>query len=130
MTGLMHTIEALLGLQPMNEYDVTSPVLSSFFTDVPDTTPYTLQPPQVSLTERNPPNAVDVNLSLDMHFDRPDENDPALLNRVLWDYALATGNLPRSARWAWTPPPPQKWYDPDDGTGGDEEDLDDEDADD
>ncbi len=103
MTGLMHTIEILLGLRPMNEYDATSPVLSTFFNDTYDLTPYSLQQPNVSLTDRNPPNAVDANVSLQMRFDRPDENDPALLARVLWDYALAAGNLPRSSRGAWSP---------------------------
>jgi DNA-binding beta-propeller fold protein YncE len=103
MTGLLHTIEALLDLKPMNEYDATSPVMSTFFSDTPDLTPYSMQQPQVSLAERNPPNAVDASVSLQMRFDRPDENDPALLARVLWDYALAAGNLPQSSRLAWLP---------------------------
>jgi YVTN family beta-propeller protein len=96
MTGLLHTIEMLLGLKPMNEYDATSPVMSTFFSDTYDLAAYSMQQPQVSLAERNPPNAVDANVSLQMRFERPDENEPGLLAGVLWDYALAAGNLPRS----------------------------------
>jgi hypothetical protein len=130
MTGLLRTIELLLGLKPMNEYDASATVMASIFTSAPNLAPFESRPNEVSLTERNPPRAIDSAISMRMRFDVPDENDPALLNRVLWDYAFASGDLPRSARFAWTPPPPQKWYDPDDGTGGDEEDIDDEDADD
>jgi DNA-binding beta-propeller fold protein YncE len=129
LTGLLRTIEVLLGLNPMNEYDASATVMP-IFTSTPNLAPFTSLPNEVSLTDRNPPHAIDAGLSLRMRFDVPDENDPALLNRVLWDYAFAAGDLPRSARFAWTPPPPQKWYDPDDGTGGDEEDIDDEDSDD
>jgi DNA-binding beta-propeller fold protein YncE len=130
MTGLLRTIELLLGLKPMNEYDASATVMSSIFTSTPNLAPFESRPNEVSLTERNPPHAIDASISMRMHFDVPDENDPALLNRVLWDYAFAAGDLPRSARWAWTPEPSQKWYDPDDGTSGDEEDVDDADADD
>ena len=101
---------------------------TSIFASTPNLTPFQSLPNEVSLTERNPPQAVDAEISMKMRFDEPDENDPNLLNRVLWDYAFAAGDLPRSDRFAWTPPPPQKWYDPDDGTAGDEEDLGDDDA--
>jgi hypothetical protein len=130
MTGLLRTIELLLGLKPMNEYDASATVMAPIFSSQANLAPYESRPNEVSLTERNPPHAIDASISMRMRFDVPDENDPALLNRVLWDYAFGAGDLPRSARFAWTPPPPQKWYDPDDGTSGDEEDLDDEDSDD
>jgi YVTN family beta-propeller protein len=129
MSGLLRTMELLLGLPPMTEYDASGRVMASIFASRPNLVAYESRPNEVSLTERNPPHAIDAALSETMRFDVPDENDPNLLNRVLWDYALANGNLPRSARWAWNPPPSQKWFDPDDGTGGDEEDPDDEDAD-
>jgi hypothetical protein len=117
MTGLLRTIELLLGLKPMNEYDASATVMASIFRSTPNLTPFDSRPNEVSLTERNPPHAIDAAMSMQMRFDVPDENDPALLNRVLWDYAFASGDLPRSARWAWTPPPQKKnkWYDPDDG---------------
>jgi DNA-binding beta-propeller fold protein YncE len=129
MSGLLRTMELLLGLKPMTEYDASGKVMASIFTSTPDLVAYDSRPNEVSLTERNPPQAIDATLSESMRFDVPDENDPNLLNRVLWDYALAAGDLPRSSRWAWNPPPSQKWFDADDGTSGDEDDPGDEDAD-
>ncbi len=130
MTGMIRTMELLLGLKPMTEYDATATVMSSIFAPKPDLTPYQVHQPEVSLTDRNPPIGIEASVSAHLRFDRPDENDPALLNRVLWEYALASGDLPRSSRWAWTPPPSRGWSDPDDGTTGDEDDPDDQDADD
>jgi DNA-binding beta-propeller fold protein YncE len=126
-TGLLRTIEVLLGMKPMTEWDATATVMSGLFSTTPNMTPYSVINPHVSITETNPPHAVDATISAGMRFDRPDQNDPALLNRVLWDYALAAGNLPRSSRWAWTPPA-SKWVHADDGTSGDGEDSADEDA--
>lgn len=108
MTGLLRTIEMLLGMKPMTEYDATGAIMASIFSSTPNLTPYNSLPNEVSLTARNPPQAVDAEISMKMRFDEPDENDPNLLNRVLWDYAFASGDLPQSARFAWTPPPPGK----------------------
>jgi YVTN family beta-propeller protein len=113
MSGLLRTMELLLGLQPMTEYDASGTVLASIFGSTPNPAPYTSRPNEVSLTERNPPHAIDAAISAKMRFDQPDENDPNALNRVLWDYAFAAGDLPRSARSAWIPPP-QKRSDPHD----------------
>jgi DNA-binding beta-propeller fold protein YncE len=98
LTGLLRTIEVALGLKPMTEVDATATVMSSFFSNVPDNHPYRVLPPQVSLTETNPPHAIDAKLSKTLRFDRPDENNAAVFNKILWDYAVSVGDLPRGVR--------------------------------
>src|ERR1700722_1569379 len=40
-TSALHTMERILGLQPMNQFDAASPTMDACFTSKADTTPYT-----------------------------------------------------------------------------------------
>jgi YVTN family beta-propeller protein len=50
-TSVLHTMERILGLPPMNQMDAMSPLMTECFTDRPDPTPYTCQPNRVPLDE-------------------------------------------------------------------------------
>ena len=47
--GVLHTMEQILGLPPMNQQDALGPLMSDCFTDKPDFTPYTALTNQVNL---------------------------------------------------------------------------------
>lgn len=90
-TSVLHTMERILGLPPMNQLDALAPVMDACFTDRPDLTPYTARPATVPLDELNrkvkdlPPKERELALlSLKQDFRRVDRADEDALNRILW----------------------------------------------
>jgi hypothetical protein len=90
-TGMVKTIELMLGLPPMTQLDLTATPMRACFTDKPDLTPYTLVKNKVALDEMNKPvekldgKAKEFALkSLELDFDKEDQADEDALNRILW----------------------------------------------
>src|SRR5438094_2021654 len=54
-TGMVKTIELILGLPPMHQLDLSATPMRNCFQSQPDLTPYTCLPNRVALTEMNPP---------------------------------------------------------------------------
>ncbi|MGL4465393.1 MAG: bifunctional YncE family protein/alkaline phosphatase family protein, partial [Planctomycetia bacterium] len=52
-TGMVRTIERILGLPPMNQYDAAATIMSDCFTDTPDFTPYDAVPNLIPLDRMN-----------------------------------------------------------------------------
>jgi len=83
-TSLLRTMELMLGLKPMTQFDAASRVLTASFQQTPDTTPYTLEKARLPLDEKNPPNAPGAGESAKMDFAEADDVDEDLLNDILW----------------------------------------------
>lgn len=90
-TSVLHTMEQILGLAPMNQMDGMAPLMTACFKDRPDFGPYVAVPNRVPLDEMNPPLTKTAGLqrqlaekSLRLPFDRPDEADEDELNRIVW----------------------------------------------
>jgi len=90
-TGVLHTIELILGIPPMNQMDAMGPVMSACFTNAPDLSPYTALPNLIPLDETRKPVAQLRGKELywakklaAMRFDQPDLNNDDLLNRIIW----------------------------------------------
>jgi hypothetical protein len=81
-TSMLRTIEMILGLRPMTQFDASAPPMTAAFQSTPDLTPYTAVQPRTPLDARNPPGAPGV--ADNMKFDREDENDDDELNDLLW----------------------------------------------
>jgi YVTN family beta-propeller protein len=82
-TSMLRTIEMILGLRPMTQFDASAPPMTAAFQAVPELTPYTLEKPRTPLDRHNPPRAAG-GLADNMKFDREDENDDDELNDLLW----------------------------------------------
>src|SRR5437879_9905201 len=54
-TGMVKTIELILGLPPMNQLDLSANAMRNCFQDVPDLTPYRCIDNKIALNEMNPP---------------------------------------------------------------------------
>lgn len=52
-SGLLRTIELILGLPPMSQYDAAAMPFFRSFTTTPDLTPYTAKPANININERN-----------------------------------------------------------------------------
>ncbi|HEY0246318.1 MAG TPA: hypothetical protein VGC01_12190, partial [Mucilaginibacter sp.] len=85
-SGVLRTMELILGLPPMSQYDAAALPLYNCFTNKPDFTPYILKQPQVDLHQRNV--AVNESSKRSSLFNLADEDKvPDLqLNEVIWKY--------------------------------------------
>jgi len=97
-SGVLRTIELILGLPPMSQYDAAATSLYNAFTGTPNATAFRHVDPTVSLTEHNLPTSYGAVQSLAMDFSTEDRAPEALLNEILW----------RSIRGANTPMPPPR----------------------
>jgi len=84
MASMHRTMELILGLPPMSQFDQLAIPMRELFTDTPDNTPYTSLPVSFPsmLTRPNPGAA----LSAQQDWSRPDRVPDEVLNKLLWDY--------------------------------------------
>jgi hypothetical protein len=89
--GVLHTIERILGLPPMNQQDAMAPLMFDCFTDAPDFTAYTALPNTIPLDEGVIAAASPSRKQRywakqleKMDFSRPDQIDDDLFNRYIW----------------------------------------------
>ena len=83
-TSMLRTMEFLLGLHPMTQFDAAARPMASVFQSAPDLSPYTAEKPRIPLDQRNPAGAPGAQASARMNFDQADEIDDDELNGVLW----------------------------------------------
>jgi YVTN family beta-propeller protein len=83
-SSMVRTIELLLGLPPMTQYDAAAmPMYASFATSA-DLTPYKLIAPQVDVNAKNSPRAPGAKVSMSMDFSDYDRTPMFELNEVIW----------------------------------------------
>jgi YVTN family beta-propeller protein len=91
-TSILRTIEQILGLPPMNQFDATAVPMFDCFTSSPDFRPFESVPNLVPLDEMNPdPNKISDSLlrrhalrSAKLNFQKVDACPEDTLNRILW----------------------------------------------
>ena len=89
--NFFRTIEQILGLPPLNQYDVAAQPMFDVFTARPDLTPYQALPNTIPLDEMNPALAGLTGLqrqlaqfSMTIDTSEPDSAPADLLNRAIW----------------------------------------------
>jgi DNA-binding beta-propeller fold protein YncE len=85
--NMMHTMETLLGLPPMNQNDAYAPVMAPLFSGPGDQPPFTADWSNRDnglIYQTNPLKGQGAAESAKMNFSRPDAINSALLNLVLW----------------------------------------------
>jgi YVTN family beta-propeller protein len=82
--SMLRTIELILGLPPMSQYDAAATPMAAAFSAKPDLTPYTARPPRVPLDEKNDAVAFGAEASAAMNFDEPDRTPELELNEIVW----------------------------------------------
>ncbi|CAN5488470.1 hypothetical protein BH11ARM2_BH11ARM2_08150 [soil metagenome] len=83
--SMLRTMETILGLPPMTEYDAKATPMHNVFLATPDLTPYTLEPPRVDVEERNPKGTLLARRSSKLDFSEVDRADFGELNHILWE---------------------------------------------
>jgi DNA-binding beta-propeller fold protein YncE len=105
-TSIIRTIEQILGLPPMNQFDASATPMSDCFKETPDFTPFKALPANVPLDQMNTPvqlikdallkkNAMK---SATLNFREVDKAPEDVLNRILW-HAMK-GNAAPYPEWA------------------------------
>lgn len=97
-SGMLRTMELILGLEPMSQYDAAATPMYNAFQPTPDTTPYKALPARVRTDERNVSTAWGAEASMRMNLREADLAPELELNEIIW----------RSVRGAHSPMPPPR----------------------
>jgi hypothetical protein len=87
--GVLHTMEQILGLQPMNQQDAMSPLMSDCFCKTPDFAPYVALTNEIDLVSGGRTRLSAKALRYfkkvrRMDFTKPDRIDEDVFNRYIW----------------------------------------------
>jgi len=83
-SGVLRTIELILGLPPMSQYDAAATPLFNAFQGTPNLAPYRRVTPAVPLDEKNVASAFGALASRTMNFDDADLTPEEPLNEIIW----------------------------------------------
>ncbi|MFN9712976.1 MAG: alkaline phosphatase family protein [Planctomycetota bacterium] len=91
-TSMLRTMEQILGLPPMNQFDASATPMFDCFQDTPDVTPFESVPVSIPLDQMNPDSVairdpllrLHAEWSDEMNFREIDRAPEDKLNRVLW----------------------------------------------
>jgi YVTN family beta-propeller protein len=83
-SGVLRTMELILGLPPMSQYDAAATPMFAAFATMPDPSPYTARPARVDIHEANREDAPGAQASLLMNLEKPDLAPELELNEILW----------------------------------------------
>ena len=83
-SAMLRTIELILGLPPMSQYDASATPMYNAFGPTPVLTPFEKKPARVSITELNKPGAPGQVASEAMNFEEADMTPEIELNQILW----------------------------------------------
>jgi len=95
--SVIHTMEALLGLPPMNLFDAHAPLMTEMFAAPGAQPPYQLDDKNLRnglIYRVNEKHASGAKQSSQMNFSHPDATDARKLNAVLWRNAKGDAPLP------------------------------------
>jgi DNA-binding beta-propeller fold protein YncE len=82
--SVLRTMELIVGLRPMTQFDAAARPMFESFSKTPDTSPFNAITPKVSLTEKNPGKGAEATASAHMNFREADMVDDDELTAVLW----------------------------------------------
>jgi hypothetical protein len=91
--AMLRTMELILGLRPLSQYDAYAMPMWRAFTNKPDTTPYQALSEQVPPTDLNATTAYGAQSSATMDFSQEDRIPMDELNQILW-HAIKGANTP------------------------------------
>ena len=91
-TDVLATVEEILGLDKLSQFDYYGRPLRDIFSNAADLTPYVALKSEQPLNEMNRPGNPSAGASLKIDLDRVDAADEDSFNRILW--TLLKGNQP------------------------------------
>jgi hypothetical protein len=98
-SGMLRSMELILGLPPMSTYDAAATPMFNAFQATPDLSVYRRITPNVALDDRNPSTALGAQASRAMDWSDADLTPEEPLNEILW-HAIKGPDVPM--------PPPRR----------------------
>ena len=92
-SSMIRSIELLLGLPPMSQYDAAATPLYAAFGDTPDLTPYVATAPLVDVMAKNHATAWGASASAKMDFEDEDRAPMGKLNEILWKSVMGPDSV-------------------------------------
>jgi len=83
-SGMLRTIELILGLPPMSQYDAAATPMYNSFQNEPVMTAYAKRDARISFEERNTADSWGAAASLAMNLEEADMAPEGPLNEILW----------------------------------------------
>lgn len=83
-TSMLRTMELILGLKPMSQFDAAARPMYDCFTSKPDLTPYKHEVPKADLNEKNPPGMFGAAWLEKQNLDKEDAVDDILFSEIIW----------------------------------------------
>lgn len=90
--SMLRTMELILGVQPLTQFDASANPMVNSFTDTPVLKGYRARVPAQSLTEPNAPSAPMAALSAHLDLSREDRAPADLLNQAIWQSVKGAGS--------------------------------------
>jgi len=92
-TAVLRTIELILRLPPMSQYDAAATPMYKAFQPVPDLTPFSARPARIALDEKNDWSAPGARASAAMNFRDADRTPELELNEIIWQSVRGAGSV-------------------------------------
>jgi YVTN family beta-propeller protein len=83
-SSMLRTIELILGLPPMSQYDAAATPMYKCFTAKPDFTPFRSVPANIDINEKNTRQTASARLSETFDFSKEDRVPDFLFSQVIW----------------------------------------------
>ena len=84
-SSMLRTIELILGIPPMSQYDAAATPMWKCFSKAPDLTPFISRPSNIDLNDKNPDKRSALALkSMSFDFSREDSAPDLEFNEVIW----------------------------------------------
>jgi len=104
-SGVLRTIEMILGLEPLSQYDAAATPMYAAFQSKPDARPFAVRPARVPLDEKNRPDAWGAEASAQMNLEEADRAPDLLLNEIVWRSVRGADQpMPAPMRASWVRP--------------------------
>lgn len=91
-SGVLRTMELILGLPPMSQYDAAATPMYKAFQPTADLTPFTHRPARVPLDDRNDWSSPGARASLRMNLQDADMAPEIELNEIIWQSIHGAGS--------------------------------------
>jgi hypothetical protein len=83
-SGVLRTMELILGLPPMTQYDTAAVPMWAAFQGKPDLRPYVVRPAAVDIDQKNVASAYGARRSREMLLDVADSEDDHEYSEIIW----------------------------------------------
>lgn len=95
-SSMIHTMELILGIPTMTQYDTAATPMTALFTEKPNFEPWTNVPAKIDVNKMNPTSGKLAERSKKLDFSEVDKADWKELNAILWEWRKPGQPMPKT----------------------------------